>query len=277
MNNLTNAQKALIRELADNCVSYHGLTKGLVIDSILGITGIYAVVWNVVEYKTTLYFDQDINRIMYFIECISIIKQLDEMGLILILAAKNDDAVNDRCVVSKKIGVNDDFKNNVECKYVYGKRGEVIPIIGTNKNYTNLCHLLEKYANSVIYPCSNLIEFVDNGYKTTELVQFEKQMNEAKKEHIQAMKTANRTLGWTRWASVIALVTFLISGIVSFTELFSIRDMTIRDLNKTIAEKHIPDVVSVKITNDTIKTIIASPEIENQAINKQDILKKGTQ
>lgn len=52
--------------------------------------------------------------------------------------------------------------------------------------------------------------------------------------------------------------------------------MTIRELNNTIKEKNIPEVVETKLRNDTIKAIIISqPESNSNKSVKNDLLKSN--
>lgn len=191
-------------------------------------------------------FDNTDDRLRSYITLILTIKQLQKDGYLYLV---------DVDVPKKKYSFIDD--SDKQPKWIDIKDEEIFSF------------LKENFYKS-IFLTNELIEYVNTG-KTKEQRIFDIQMSDTERKHNEAMCKAQKTLCWTRLAFFVALIPSLL-GVYSF---FS--DLAIRDINNTIKEKNILDVGSAKMTNDTIEAIISSPEIENQAINKQDILKKGTQ
>ena len=84
---------------------------------------------------------------------------------------------------------------------------------------------------------------VDNGFKSTELLQFEKELEQAKKQ-----------VCFARWAFIIALITLLITLGFNFYGTVTVESKPIeKQLNQIIIQQKIPDVIMTKITNDTLK------------------------
>lgn len=123
---------------------------------------------------------------------------------------------------------------------------------------TDIGKIISLYAQSAFYVSGNLREFVRNNFKSDEQLRFEEQMNDTKMKHDQAMNTAKNTLYWTRGAFVVAFISTIVTFIIGTCESLSQKDLTIRELNNTLINKKIPDIINAKLTNDTIKALIVS-------------------
>lgn len=121
--------------------------------------------------------------------------------------------------------------------------------------------------NGTFIVTNALIDFAKD-FKTIEQRRFEEQMDDTQAKHKEAMRIANRTLRCTQLAFFVALISTLSTFTIG---IFEKKDMTIRELNNTIKEKNIPEVVETKLRNDTIKAIIISqPESNsNKSVKKR--------
>lgn len=125
--------------------------------------------------------------------------------------------------------------------------------------------------NGTFIVTNALIDYAKD-FKTIEQRRFEEQMYDTQAKHKEAMRIANRTLRCTQLAFFVALISTLSTFTIG---IFEKKDMTIRELNNTIKEKNIPEVVETKLRNDTIKAImISQPETDsNEPIKKQSFQK----
>lgn len=125
--------------------------------------------------------------------------------------------------------------------------------------------------NGTFIVTNALIDFAKD-FKTIEQRRFETQIDNLWRTHGQAMKTATKTLCWTRWAFVVACLSIIVSTVM---EKCSDKDLTIRELNNTLKENKIPSVFTTKIANDTIKAIIISqPEnSSDKSVEKRSLQK----
>ena len=136
------------------------------------------------------------------------------------------------------------------------------------KMRTDIVRLLDRYASSVIYPSQMLVDYVDNNFKDYDVLMFEKQINDTQTKHDQAMRKAQATLYWTRLAFFAALIPSLLNIYSFFT------DMTIQELNSTIQEQKLPEVINANLTNDTIKVFVSNqPKDVKPIVNKQNAKK----
>lgn len=263
----TITQKELIQKIVDNYENYEELRNKFVLRMILDITENAALEWNLNDETTVLYNDGS-NKMLDFIGCIGLIDFLLKNNLIYIHSQKNTSV--DRFVVAtnaiSKKTANEVSNYITEAKYYYLYNGKEIPAKNKSILKTNICKLVESLSNSLVYPMPSLVDYVNNDFKTNEQVNFDKQMKEVQKEHAQTMGTANNTLKWTRWAFFAALSATIVSIGFELYDRFINKDLSIRELNKTIEEYKIPVVITTKIENDTIKGIIVDQSTIN--INK---------
>lgn len=131
--------------------------------------------------------------------------------------------------------------------------------------HTTLCKKISEYANSYFHVSENLVELVRNNFIPEEQLRFETQMNDTQVKHSQAMITAKKTLKWTQAAFVIAFLATIFTVTIGVFDLLSPKDMTIRELNKTMIDKKLPDVISAELTNDTVKVIVINPRSKNKS------------
>jgi hypothetical protein len=113
---------------------------------------------------------------------------------------------------------------------------------------------IEYYTNSMFHVTQTLKELVNNDFKTIEQRNFEKQLEDADKKHSEQMAKAEKSLCYSQRSFVIALIALIAS--VGFNIYSCCSDIKRSDLNNTLKEQKLPNVISVKIINDTLKTIV---------------------
>lgn len=208
--------------------------------------------------ETMVLYNDNPDKMLDFIGCIGLIDFLLKKNLIYIHSQK-DASVSKVIVATNAIpqnGASELFKEIKGIKYYYKSKGKEFPAINKSILNTNICKLVESLGNSLVYPMPLLIDYVNNDFKTEEQLSLEKQMKDTQKKHDQTMKTADNTLYWTRLAFVAAFVSTLCVIGFELYDRYIEKDLSIRELNKTIKESKIPAVITTKIENDTIKAII---------------------
>ena len=103
--------------------------------------------------------------------------------------------------------------------------------------YCDLYKLLNKYAHSLAYPSHVLIEYVQNGFKTQEQQNFDKQMRLA------------------RYSLFVSWAAFIVALLPEVCDRFN-PDITIRELNETIKCKKLPEIIKTEVVNDTLNTFV---------------------
>ena len=253
----TNTQKELIQSIVDDYDNYEKLRNKFILRMILDITKNAALEWDMND-ETTMLYNDDPNKMLDFIGCIGLIDFLLKNNLIYIHSQEDTSVKN--CVMATNTMLQDEknkvLRVNENVKYYYVTENKGYPVSNIIILKTNICKLIKSLSNSLVYPMPSLVDYVNNDFKTNEQLNFEKQMKESQKEHAQAMETANNTLKWTRWAFVAALLATIASIGFELYDRFIEKDLSIRELNKTIEEYKIPAVITTKIENDTIKAII---------------------
>lgn len=266
----TEKQKELISKIVEGYEDYEKLGDKLILRMILDITGNAALEWDVDRSLTLLYNDRS-NKTLDFIGCLGLIDYLQKNNLIYIHSAKS--FVSNKCVVATNVitrkNASELAQTLGEFKYFYKTSENIeIPVINESKINTDICSSIEYYSNSLVYPMPCLVNYVKKRFKSEEQVRFEEQMNDTQSKHEQTMLKAQETLYWTRWAFFAALIPSLFN-IYSF-----FADMTIRELNSTIKEQTLPEVINANLTNDTIKAFIVNqPKDVKPMVNKQNAKK----
>lgn len=266
----TEKQKELIKRIVDGYEDYEKLGDKLVLRMILDITNNAALEWNV-KSRTTVLYNDGCNNMLDFIGCIGLIDFLLKNSLIYIHS--QEDASRRKSIVATNAIPRDKARGRDimpgSAKYFYKSKNDIeIPAINTSILATDICKKIESLSNSLVYPMPFLVDYVNHDFKTEEQLKFEKQMDDTHTKHKEAMRIADNTLKWTQKAFFVAFMSTLATFIVGILE---IKDITIRELNNTIKEKNIPEVIETKLHNDTIKAIIVSqPEnILNKPIKNQ--------
>lgn len=122
----------------------------------------------------------------------------------------------------------------------------LLPIVRANIG-TTLSKKVCEYANSYFFVSESLKELVKNDFKTEEQIRFETQLFDNQAKHDNEMKIANKTLCWTRWAFIVALI----PAILSIVGMLSDKD------------KIILEVTCAELSNDSTKTIVVIPSLNN--------------
>lgn len=95
----------------------------------------------------------------------------------------------------------------------------------------------------VVYPSQELFDLVENDFKSTEQIQFEQELEQARKQ-----------VSFARWAFIVALITLLITLGFNFYGILEADSKPIeKQLNQIIIQQKLPDVINTRITNDTLK------------------------
>lgn len=260
----TEKQKELLKRIVEDYNNFEKLGDRFILRMVLDITCNAAVEWDVND-KTTKLYNDDPNKMLDFIGCIGLIDFLLKNNLIY-LHSQEDTSVHNSVTATNAVprdAQNKFLEGNEMIKYCYVDNDIRIPVLNISILKTNICKLVKSLSNSLVYPMPFLVDYVNNDFKTNEQLNFEKQMKEAQKEHAQTMGTAKKTLKWTRWAFLAALLATLASIGFEIYDRFIDKDLSIRELNETIEEYKIPAVITTKIENDTIRVII----VDQSAIN----------
>lgn len=155
-----------------------------------------------------------------FIQCLVVLDKLEKDNLIFIekgnLSIPKYIGVSNNIELKSKIG-SDRLKSEPEktvssfCHKFYDTITPR-PIQRCGMRKTNAYKLVLKYASAIIYPSPELLEFVENGFKTPEQARFEKQLEIERSNH-------NITINWTRYTLIAAIIVpLLVCVIEKFSE-----------------------------------------------------------
>lgn len=129
----------------------------------------------------------------------------------------------------------------------------LIPVEAKHNVYVDFVNYLEKYANKVVYPLPLLEDLAENEFKSIEQRNFEKQLKEADKHHIEQLKIANKSF-------YVAMLAVVISAIVPFgvnkcTDPVELNSKQIESLQEAIRKSKVsfPDSVKVSIVISPFK------------------------
>ena len=103
--------------------------------------------------------------------------------------------------------------------------------------YTNVALLFDRYAHAIIYPTTELEQYVKRGFKTQDDEKFEK-------EHIAT------------WVGIIIALLSSIYAIYQTTLPTTIDNEQLKQIETIIKETEIPNIIDVKVLNDTIDVSI---------------------
>lgn len=143
-------------------------------------------------------------------------------------------------------------------KYIFNKESCILEkktSPGSTDLVNTICHKIDttlskkvcEYANSYFFVSESLKELVKNDFKTEEQIRFETQITDNQDKHDNEMRIAKTTLFWTRLAFVLALIPAISSIVCMCSD----------------KEKNILEVKHTKLYNDTIKTTVVSPSLNN--------------
>lgn len=211
-------------------------------------------------------------KVFQLMDILFLIKYLEDSGYVYLQGINNPKGKFYYTIDDNWVELRDEaivFENGI---YVLKSKLEeasfALNIERVEKIRTDIVRLLDRYASSVIYPSQMLVDYVDNNFKDYDVLMFEEQINDTQTKHEQAMRKAQDTLYWTRWAFFAALIPSLFNIYSFFT------DMTIRELNSTIKERTLPEVINTNLTNDTIKAFVVDQTKDGKPmVNKQNAKK----
>lgn len=220
-----------------------------IIRKIMEITGVCVIEFNrkkkeVVFHSSTTGDNMIPQR---FIQCLVILDKLERDHLIYVEKGNSNLSYQQYISVDKDILLKSKVQKTIQsepenmiysfCHKFYDTKCPR-PIQRCGMRKTNAYDLILKYASAFIYPSPELIEFVENGYKTPENIRFETQLNIERKQH-------KREILLTRLTLVAAVLTPLITCWVDHY----LDSNTITLLNKNIKVELI-DTIQTHIVSD---------------------------
>lgn len=129
----------------------------------------------------------------------------------------------------------------------------------TIKDDSVIKYLNDKYS-CLISISPELIDLVQNDFKTLEERRFDEEMSLTKNNHKKAMRKANYQifLGWV--AFLVALISPFITTYFDRNNITDVKSVQIEQrLDKIINQMVIPDTIKTEIINDTLKVIVTKP------------------
>lgn len=183
-----------------------------IIRKIMGITNIGVIEFVDKEKKVLFYTSVtgDSMLAQNFIQCLVILDKLEKDNLIFVEKGFTNDECRNYIGVNSSIipcnEIENKIHNEIEQKYSFQKGEYCYHENGITYKFnlcctrqTNSYELIKKYVNTIVYPTPELIEFVENGFKTPEQVRFEEQLIKERVHH-------NRTIKWTKLTLITAFL-----------------------------------------------------------------------
>lgn len=211
---------------------------------IMDATGCYAIEWvtDIGNEKIEFYCkDKDAPMSVMFgaLDILSLLKYLEDNGYILVTQKANALQCPKQLYSHKKYIYEDGvywIKMGENCKGA---------ILGSKQLlYTDAALLLDRYANSIIYPTTELEQYVNRGFKTQDDIKFEAQQNDTK----QSIRIA-------RWGIFIAIILGLLGLIATYLSIktpITINQEQYNSIIENVKLNTIPETINAKITNDTL-------------------------
>ena len=207
------------RELLEYIASTNNLcAPSTNIRKIMEIVHLDVIEFNKDKNQVSFYTSETNNAMLAqnFIQCLVVLDKLEKDNLIFIekgyIKGKQNSDIkrNSNVILSKNMKpeqlqiVNQILPSKLG-KYWNKESNYSIDYCGYRQ--TNSYELIKKYADAIIYPTPELIEFVENGFKTPEQVRFEKQLEIERSNH-------NITINWTRYTLITAIIVPLLVCII---------------------------------------------------------------
>jgi len=118
----------------------------------------------------------------------------------------------------------------------------------------NIFKFIKSNYFKVIYPSQELFDLVDNDFKSTEQLQFEQELEQAKLHHKQAMKSAKKQVCIAWLAFGAAFVTLIVTLCFNIWGTVKVESKPIENQLKQIIIQHkLPNIIKTGIVNDTLK------------------------
>ena len=216
-----------------------GRTKDIVnlcvANYIMKATGCYAIEWitNTGFEKVDFYCkdkDTQISVIFGGLDILSLLKYLEDNGYILVMQKAN--AIQ----LPKQLYRRKEYIYEDGTYWINMGNGCKGAVLGSKQTlYTNVALLLDKYAHAIIYPTTELEQYVKRKFKTKEDIKFRKQ------QHIS-------------WIGIIIALLSSIYAIYQSTLPITIDDIQFNQIVENIKESktEMPNIVDVQIVNDTL-------------------------
>lgn len=234
MRKFNDFEKMVITELVEA-----GRTKDIanlfVANYIMKATGCYAIEWIIDAgfEKVDFYCkdkDTQISVIFGGLDILSLLKYLEDNGCILVMQKANATQLPKQ-IYSRKEYIYEDgiywINMGNDCKGA---------VLGNKQTlYTNVALLFDRYAHAIIYPTTELEQYVKRGFETEDDIKFKKQ------KHIS-------------WISIFIALFSSIYAIYQSTLPIKIDDIQLNQIVEDIKESktEIPNIVDVQIVNDTL-------------------------
>ena len=204
---------------------------------IMKATGCYAIEWITdVGFEKVDFYCKDKNTqisvIFNGLDILSLLKYLEDNGYILVMQKANVTQLPKQLYSHKEYIYED---GTYWINMGNGCKGAVL---GNKQTlYTNVALLFDRYAHAIIYPTTELEQYVKRGFKTQDDEKFEK-------EHIAT------------WVGIIIALLSSIYAIYQTTLPTTIDNEQLKQIETIIKETEIPNIIDVKVLNDTIDVSI---------------------
>lgn len=109
--------------------------------------------------------------------------------------------------------------------------------------------------NSPILISHYIVELVENKFKTQEQLRFDQQLRDADKKHAETMRNSQKQVLYSQLAfgaSILALIVSLTVGIIQICGGTKIDKCQFNQIQQTIEQKTLPDVIKTEMTKDTL-------------------------
>lgn len=204
---------------------------------IMNTTDCYAIEWiTEVGWERVVFYCKDKNAsssvVFGALDVLSLLKYLEENGYILITQKAN------AAQFPKQLYDRNKYKYE-NCQYwqkmgdgCWGIMNGCIRTI-----HSNMSLLMEKYANAIIYPTTELEQYVKRGFKTEDDVKFKMQQCATKR---------------SIWVAIIIGLASLIATYVSTNAPITLNETQYNHIVESVKTKTEPKIVDAHIVNDTL-------------------------
>lgn len=243
MREFNDFEKAVITALV-NARHSNDIVKLCAANYIMDATGCYAIEWiTEVGSEKVEYYSKDKNApisvIFGGLDVLSLLKYLDDSGYILVMQKTNASRLPKQ------------LYNHTKYKYEYErywrKMGENSWAVmdGYRRDFfADIALLLDRYANSIIYPTTELEQYVKRGFKTEDDVKFEAQQSIAERSLLITQKSV--------WVAIAIGLASLIATYVSVKAPITINEPQYNRIIESVRMNTTPKIVDVQIVNDTL-------------------------
>lgn len=243
MREFNDFEKAVITALV-NARHSNDIVKLCAANYIMDATGCYAIEWVTDTGNEKIEFyckDKDAPMSVMFgaLDILSLLKYLEDNGYILVTQKANAKLLPKQLYSHKKYIYEDGkywIKMGENCKGA---------ILGSKQLlFTDAALLLDRYANAIIYPTTELELYVKRGFKTEDDVKFEAQQSIAER----SLKITKKSV----WVAIAIGLASLIATYVSVKAPITINEPQYNRIIESVRMNTTPKIVDVQIVNDTL-------------------------